>query len=129
MARPGDLRYAETHEWVRIEGNEAVIGITDFAVEQLSDLAFVDLPRVGTVVQQKGRFGEIESTKAASELFSPVSGEVVAVHEGLADHLEQISESPFGEGWMIRVRLCDPSELDNLLSAAEYETHLQSQEH
>ena len=129
MARPDDLRYSPTHEWVRAEGDIAVVGITDHAVAQLSDLAFVDLPRPGTTVERKGRFGEIESVKAVSDLVSPVSGEIVAVHDELTDSLDLISSSPFTEGWMIRVRMSHPAELDDLMTAADYTAHVAAEEH
>ena len=129
MARPNDLKYTATHEWVRVEGDIATVGITDHAVEQLSDLAFVDLPEEGRDAKKGGRFGEIESTKAVSDLISPVSGKIVAVNTEVVENLQLISNSPFEEGWLIRVRMSDPSELDSLLSAQEYEASIQVEEH
>lgn len=125
MNNPEDLLYAETHEWVRIEGEDAVIGITDFAQEQLGDITFVDLPTVGTMVETGQEMGSVESVKAASELYSPVSGEVVEVNTDLGDSLELINESPFDGGWMIRVRLSSPP--SELLTAEEYEEHIQDE--
>lgn len=121
MASPADLRYTKEHEWVRVEGDVAVVGITDYAQDQLGDIVFVDLPAPGTSVAYMQKFGEIESVKAVSELFSPVSGEVIERNESLADSPEQVNDSPYGEGWMLKVRLSNPAELDSLLSAAEYD--------
>ena len=134
MSRPSDLRYTATHEWVRVSGDEtsgltATVGITDFAVAQLSDLAFVDLPATGKAVKKGARFGEIESTKAVSDLVAPVSGTVVAVNGDVAENLALISNSPFGDGWLVRIRLTDPSELKALLSAQDYEAVTQVEEH
>ncbi len=124
MARPEDLRYTPTHEWVRVEGDIATVGITDFAVGELSDLVFVDLPSVGESVEKDARFGEVESTKTVSDLIAPVSGTVVSVNSGLVDHPEIISQSPFEEGWMIKVRMSKPDEADLHLRAAEYQAQL-----
>jgi glycine cleavage system H protein len=129
MSRPANLKYTPTHEWVRVEGDVAVVGITDHAVEALSDLAFVDLPEKGTAVEKDTRFGEIESTKAVSDLIAPVSGEVIDVNTLIVEELQRISSSPYDEGWMIRIRMSSPAELDTLLSAADYEAHLKSEEH
>src|ERR1043165_3925319 len=108
MARPDDLKYSPTHEWLRVEGDLGTVGITDFAVEQISALVFVALPAVGAAVAKDQRFGEIESTKTVSDLISPVSGTIVAVNGELADHLEVLSHSPYEKGWMIKVRLSNP---------------------
>jgi glycine cleavage system H protein len=125
---PSDLRYSKEHEWVRVEdeGGQSVgtIGITEYAQDQLGDIVFVDLPDTGAQVGYMEKFGEIESVKAVSELFSPVSGEVVEVNAALADRPEMVNESPYGEGWMMRVRISDASELEKLLSADEYEAYL-----
>lgn len=129
MARPANLKYTTSHEWVRVEGDLAVIGITDYAVEQLSDLAFVDLPEKGDKVVKDGRFGEIESTKSVSDLIAPVSGEVVEVNTEVIENLQMISSSPFDEGWMIRVRMSSPAELASHLSADGYAEHLKTLEH
>ncbi|MBI4604649.1 MAG: glycine cleavage system protein GcvH [Planctomycetes bacterium] len=127
--RPANLRYTPTHEWVRVEGPDAVVGITDHAVEQLSDLAFIDLPEEGRAVRRDEPFGEIESTKAVSELIAPVSGKIVAVNSELVETLQRITASPFGEGWMVRIRMSDPSELEGLLTAEAYEAHVLTEEH
>lgn len=119
-----DLLYAESHEWVRIEGEEAVVGITWFAQDQLGDLTFVDLPSVGATLAQGKEMGSVESVKAASEIYSPVDGAVVAVNEELRSAPEKVNQSPYGEGWLVRVRLAGaPS---GLLSAADYEKQIAS---
>ena len=129
MGRPDDLKYTPTHEWVRVEGDIAVVGITDFAVEQLSDLVFIDLPATGDSLVKDSRFGEIESTKTVSDLIAPVSGPVVAVNSDLGDHLDVLSQSPYDKGWMVKVRMSRPDELSQLLSAADYQAQLDSEEH
>ncbi|MCL4531953.1 MAG: glycine cleavage system protein GcvH [Actinobacteria bacterium] len=118
---PKDLRYSKEHEWVKVEGEDAVVGITDHAQEQLGDVVYVELPPVGEQLQQFKNFGVVESVKAASDLFSPVSGEVVAVNTELGKSPEKVNEEPYDGGWMVRVRLKDPEELNNLLDAAAYE--------
>lgn len=121
---PKDLQYAKEHEWVRVEGDEVVIGISHFAQDQLGEVVYVDLPAEGERVNAGDTFGEIESVKSVSELFTPVSGEVVAVNDGLSDAPETVNEDPYGEGWMIRVKLADPGQLDELMSAEEYEAFI-----
>jgi glycine cleavage system H protein len=129
MSRPVDLKYTPTHEWVRVEGDVAVVGITDHAVEQLSDLAFIDLPEKGAAAEKDTRFGEIESTKSVSDLIAPVSGEIIDVNTDLVEDLQRISSSPYDEGWMIKIRMSNPSELGTLHSAADYDAHLKTEEH
>ena len=124
MANPPDLRYTKEHEWVRVEDGVGTIGITEYAQDQLGDIVYVDLPAEGSQLRQIEKFGEIESVKAVSELFSPVSGEVVESNAALADSPQLVNEAPFGEGWMVRVRLSDTAELDKLLSAQEYDDYL-----
>jgi len=122
---PNDRKYSREHEWVKVEDpdtNRAVAGITDFAQDQLGDIVFVELPKLGSTVSYMGKMGEIESVKSVSDLFSPVSGEVIEVNDRLLDHPEITNEDPFGEGWLIRIRLTDVSELDALLTAEEYES-------
>ena len=122
---PKELRYAETHEWVRVteEGGRKVgtVGITAFALEQLTDLVHMVLPKVGTQVTAGTPFGEVESVKAVSDLYSPVTGEVIAVHSDLAGKLETLGSDPYGEGWMIKVALSDEAPLQKLMDAAAYE--------
>lgn len=118
---PDDRRYSKEHEWAKLEGGEVVVGITDFAQAQLGDVVYIELPRVGEQVKQMKEMGVIESVKTASDLFSPVSGEVVAVNEAVVGEPQLVNESPYERGWLIRVRPDNPDELGHLLSAAEYE--------
>jgi glycine cleavage system H protein len=118
---PGELKYSKTHEWVRIEGDTATIGITDHAQAELGDIVYLDLPEAGRMLQSEAEFGEVESVKAVSELFSPVSGEVLAANTEIADTTEVVNEDPYGKGWLIKVRMSDPSELSHLMDAADYE--------
>ena len=122
-------RYLKSHEWVAVEGEVATVGITAFAVEQLTDLTYVDLPAAGTKVTQGERFGEVESVKAVSDVYSPVTGEVIESNTPLADDVAPLSDDPFGTGWLMKVRLENPSELDNLLDNAAYEAHCASESH
>jgi glycine cleavage system H protein len=118
---PTDLRYTKDHEWVRVDGEEATVGITEYAATQLGDIVFVELPDVGRALTQAATFGVVESVKAVSDLFAPVGGEVVATNEALSGAPEQVNADPYGEGWMIRVRLTEPGEVDELLDAAAYD--------
>ncbi len=118
---PSDLKYDKEHEWVRVEGDVAVIGISHFAQHQLGEVVYVDLPSEGDTVSAGEAFGEIESVKSVSELYTPADGEVIKVNSALTDAPETVNEDPYGEGWMIEVKLADPSQLDGLLSAEEYE--------
>jgi glycine cleavage system H protein len=118
---PADLRYTKDHEWVRVDGDEAVVGVTDFAANQLGDVVFVDLPAVGRSVDQFGTFGVVESVKAVSDLFAPIAGEVVEVNPALADTPELVNTDPFGKGWMIRLKVTDSTQVAGLLDAAGYE--------
>jgi glycine cleavage system H protein len=127
MPSPEDLKYTKEHEWVRIEGDTGTLGITDYAQDQLGDIVYVDLPAPGTSVAYMEKFGEIESVKAVSELFSPVSGEVIEINETLADNPQLVNESAYGEGWMLRVRLTAQDELEKLLSADQYDDFLVSE--
>ena len=122
---PNDRKYSREHEWVKVEdadAGRALAGITDFAQDQLGDIVYVELPKPGTTVSHMGKMGEIESVKSVSDLFSPVSGEVIEVNERLLDHPEIANQDPFGEGWLVRISMTDASELDGLMSADEYET-------
>jgi glycine cleavage system H protein len=118
---PGDLRYTKDHEWVRVEGDVATIGVTDFAANQLGDVVFVDLPAVGKAVEQFATFGVVESVKAVSDLYAPVSGEVAEVNTELGSKPDLVNSDPFGAGWMIKVRVADADQLGGLLDAAAYE--------
>jgi glycine cleavage system H protein len=118
---PTDLRYTKDHEWVRSDGDEATIGITKYAADQLGDIVFVELPATGASVEQFATFGVVESVKAVSDLFAPVSGEVTAANEDLTGKPEVVNSDPYGEGWMLRVRVADTSQLDDLLDADAYD--------
>ncbi len=118
---PEDLHYSKDHEWVRVEGDVAVVGITDYAQNSLGDVVYVELPKVGEEFAANESFGSVESVKAVSEVFSPVSGTVAEVNEALNDEPEKVNGDPYGEGWMIKVRMSNPGKVDSLLTAAEYE--------
>ncbi|HEX7172068.1 MAG TPA: glycine cleavage system protein GcvH [Candidatus Limnocylindria bacterium] len=120
MSYPADLRYSKEHEWVRVEDSRATIGITSFAAEELGDIVFVELPEIGADLSQFGTFGVVESVKAVSDLYAPISGTVVEVNEALGDAPELMNSDPFGEGWIARVELSDPSQLDALMDADAY---------
>ena len=120
MNYPEDLRYVPEHSWVRIEGDLGTIGISDLAQDELGEIVYVDLPEAGARIQARQKFGEIESVKTVSDLVAPVSGEVVAVNPKLKATPTLVNEEPYGDGWMIRVRLSAPAEVDGLLTAAEY---------
>ena len=121
---PSDRKYTKTHEWLLVQGDTVTIGITQFATEQLADITFVDLPAVGSKVSAGQACGEIESVKATSELFTAVSGEVVAVNAALGDAPELVNNDPYGQGWMVKIRASDLSDLDALMDAAEYDAML-----
>jgi glycine cleavage system H protein len=118
---PADLRYTSDHEWVRVDGEEAVVGITQYAADQLGDIVFVELPAVGRALGSHEPFGVVESVKAVSDLFAPVAGEVVSGNDALAGSPELVNSDPYGEGWMMRVRLTDATQVEQLLDAAAYE--------
>jgi glycine cleavage system H protein len=118
---PTDLRYTKDHEWVRVDGDEATVGITEYAAQQLGDIVFVELPDSGKSVEQFATFGVVESVKAVSDLFAPVSGEVLTANDELATRPELVNQSPYGDGWMLRVRVSDAAQLDELLEPAAYE--------
>jgi glycine cleavage system H protein len=124
MANPKDLKYSEEHEWARVEGDVATIGITDYAQEQLGDVVYVELPEEGDEVSANDTFGVVESVKTASDLYAPVSGKVTAANEALMDEPELVNSSPYEDAWMIQVEMSDPSELDELMDAVEYEEFL-----
>jgi glycine cleavage system H protein len=128
MNVPESLRYTSEHEWVRAEGPDGIVGITDFAQESLGDVVFVELPAVGTVLEQGQTFGVVESNKAVSDLYAPVSGEVVAVNEALAERPELVNEDPYGEGWLLRVRMTDAAQTKGLLDADAYGRHVESEQ-
>jgi glycine cleavage system H protein len=118
---PSDLRYTKEHEWVRVEGDEATVGITDYAATQLGDIVFVELPDPGRDIEQFATLGVVESVKAVSDLFAPVAGQVIATNEDLGDRPELVNGDPYGEGWMVRLRITDTDQLGELLDATAYE--------
>jgi len=126
---PEDSRYAKSHEYVHAEGDVATIGITDYAQKELGDVVFVELPLVGAQLEAANELGSIESVKAVSELFAPVTGEVVEVNEALREKPELVNTDPYGDGWMIRVRMSDPTEVDELMTAEEYEEYIETESH
>ena len=124
---PENLHYSKDHEWVRVEDGIAVVGITDYAQTSLGDVVYVELPKENDEFATNESFGSVESVKAVSEVFSPVSGTVVEVNSTLNDEPEKVNEDPYGEGWMIRIRMSNPGEVDSLLTAAEYEDFTKSE--
>ncbi len=125
---PDDFFFAESHEWIKIQGDIGTVGISDFAQKQLGDVVYVELPEVGTVFDFHQSFGVVESVKAVSDIYSPVSGEVVEVNSGLNDSPEFLNEDPHGKGWIMKIKVKDETELDKLLSVSDYEKFLESQE-
>jgi len=121
---PEQLRYTKEHEWVGLKGDVATVGITDHAQEELGDIVYVELPKSGTKVEKGKTLGSVESVKAVSDIYSPVSGEVVEINEKLADAPEKINKDPHGEAWLVKIRLTAPGDLSDLLSAAEYESYI-----
>ena len=126
---PNDVRYTKEHEWARKEGDLVRVGVTAFAVDQLGDVTLVDLPAVGSKVEAGKRFGDIESVKTVSELFSPISGEVVEINTAIEPAPEKVNETPYGAGWLVVIRPSNPSEVDSLLDAAGYASFLKSLDH
>lgn len=124
---PEDLRYSPTHEWVRVEGNRAVIGITDYAQSELGDITYLELPKVGDRVEAGQPFGVIESVKADEELFAPVSGTIAAVNQNAIDHPEILNGDPYGEGWLVVVEMNNPDELKTLMTAEQYRQMLEKE--
>jgi glycine cleavage system H protein len=118
---PTVLKYAKTHEWIHVEGDIATVGISDFAVQHLTDLVYIELPEIGRTLSAGEGFGEVESVKAVSDLYAPVSGEIIEVNGALADELAALSEDPFGRGWMIKLKINDASKTESLLDRAAYE--------
>lgn len=125
---PEDLRYSSEHEWVRVEGNKARIGVTDYAQGELGDVVFVDLPSVGDTITAGQAFAVIESVKSVSDVYAPVSGTVVAVNDRLSDSPELINQSPYEDGWIVEVELSDPSEVNSLITAAEYRASVEDEQ-
>ncbi|MDF2447327.1 MAG: glycine cleavage system protein [Moraxellaceae bacterium] len=126
---PAELKYAPTHEWVRVEGDVATVGITDHAQEALGDLVYIELPEVGDTVAAHDEAGVVESVKAASDIYAPVSGEIIAVNDALADSPETVNSDPYHDGWMYKIRMSDVVELDDLLSADDYDAQVAAEGH
>jgi glycine cleavage system H protein len=124
---PEDLSFTKDHEWVRVKGNEATVGITDHAQHQLGDVVYVELPKIGDRFDSSEPFGSVESVKAVSEIYMPVTGSVIEVNQSLADAPELVNSEPYGGGWMIRIKMDNPAEVDALLSAAEYEDYIKEE--
>lgn len=124
---PADLRYHKEHEWVRLNGNQATVGISHFAQDALGDIVFIDFPKVGTVVKAGQQIGEVESTKTTSTIYTPVSGTVAKINLDLKDHPEVVNSDPYGKGWIAAIDLANPGEIDQLMTAAQYEAFLASQ--
>ncbi|MBM4122693.1 MAG: glycine cleavage system protein GcvH [Nitrospira sp.] len=123
---PTNLRYHEEHEWIRVEGRQATLGISNFAQDALGDIVFIELPKTGTVVTAGQQIGEVESTKTTSSIYTPVSGTIVKINPDLKDHPEVVNSDPYGEGWMAVIDLSDPKQVDGLMTAAQYDTFLAS---
>jgi glycine cleavage system H protein len=121
---PQDLHYTKQHEWVRLSDDVGAVGITDYAQQELGDIVYVDLPRVGAKVDQGKVMGSVESVKAVSDIYSPLSGEVIEINDALATAPEKLNESPHGDGWLVKIRLSAPAEMQGLLSAADYEQYV-----
>jgi glycine cleavage system H protein len=124
MEFPEDLKYSKEHEWVLVEANVATVGITDYAQDQLGDIVFVELPAVGDKVSKEDAFGVVESVKAVSDIYAPVSGKVLEVNDDLPENPEMLNEDPYGDGWIIKIEMNDPEELQDLMTAAEYEEYV-----
>lgn len=124
MPYPNDFRYTEEHEWIKVSGDTGTIGITDYAQHELGDVVFVELPKVGAKISAHQSFGTVESVKAVSEIYAPVSGEVVAVNSALANSPEQLNSDPHGAAWLIKVKLSNPGELSSLMDAAAYQKYI-----
>ena len=125
---PEDLKYMESHEWARREDDIAVVGITFYAQQEIQDVVYVELPEVGATIEQKNEFGVIESVKSAFDLYSPVSGEVIEINEALEDAPELVNEDPYGEGWMMKIKMTNPEELNNMMTAEEYQVMIEAEE-
>ncbi len=125
---PNDFRYTKDHEWIKIEGNEALVGITDFAQHQLGDIIYVELPQVGTKLANHQALGVVESVKSVSDIYSPIAGEVLAVNTELSQAADLLNKDPHGKAWIIRMKIADKSELEGLMTASDYEKHLEGLE-
>ena len=121
---PENFRYTKEHEWVSVDGDTGTVGITDHAQSELGDIVYVDLPKIGTQLDQGKSLGSVESVKGVSDIYSPVSGEIVAINTALADHPEKLNSDPHGDAWLVKVKLSDASQVQNLMSAADYQSYV-----
>jgi glycine cleavage system H protein len=128
MNVPKELKYTDQHEWTKLEGEIAVVGITDYAQERLGDVVFVELPEIGTGTEKGEAFCVVESVKAASDIYAPVSGEITEINKNLEDHPELVNQSPYGEGWMVRIKVADPAEIEDLMGSDRYKKYVEEQE-
>jgi len=129
MENPSDLKYGKQHEWVKVEEDIAIVGVTDFAQKQLTDIVFVELPEKGKKVEQNKQMAVIESVKSVSDVFSPISGEVIEINEKLKDNPDTINKEPYGEGWIAKIKMENKDELNNLMSAEDYESFTKEEKH
>jgi glycine cleavage system H protein len=124
---PEELRYTKDHEWIRVEGDVGTVGITDHAQEELGDIVYVELPKPGTKLDQSASFGSVESVKAVSDIYSPAAGEVTEANSALADAPEKVNDDPYGQGWIMKLRLTTPQQVESLMTAAQYEEYVKSE--
>lgn len=129
MSSPADRRYTKTHEWVSLDGDVATIGVTDFAQSELGDITYLDLPDVGTAIAENAALGVVESVKAANDIFSPVDGEIVERNDAAVDAPETVNSSPYGDAWLVKVRITDPAKFEALMDAAAYDAFAESAAH
>jgi len=128
MDFPEELRYTKQHEWIRLEGGTATVGVTDYAQEKLGDVVFVEMPETGMSIQKGDAFGVVESVKAASDVYCPVGGEVIEINHALEEHPEYVNQSPYGDGWIIRVKVTDSSAMNDLMDAEQYQAFVEQEE-
>jgi glycine cleavage system H protein len=124
---PENLRYTKDHEWIRVEGDSGTVGITDHAQEELGDIVYVELPKVGAKLEQSSSFGSVESVKAVSDIYCPVSGEIADINQALAESPEKVNDDPYGDGWLIKLKLANVAQLDQLMTAAQYTEYIGSE--
>ena len=129
MSSPADRRYTKTHEWVALDGDVATIGVTDLAQSELGDITYLDLPDVGTPISENSAFGVVESVKAANDIFSPIDGEVIERNDAAVDAPETVNSSPYGDAWLVKVRISDPAKFEALMDAAAYDAFAESAAH
>lgn len=127
MENPADRKYSKEHEWIKIEGDIGIVGITDFAQQQLTDIVFIELPEKGKKVEKNKQVAVIESVKSVSDIFTPVSGEIIEVNEQLKDSPDAVNKDPFGQGWIFKIKINDKSELNNLMSAEDYDSYIKKE--